>query len=445
MSSDLVLSARNVSKTYRIFSRPHDRVRSAWSERRGGPPRCFEVPAVQPISFDLYRGQTLAIIGRNGSGKSTLLQMLAGTLSPTTGTIERHGRISALLELGTGFNPDYSGRENVRLYGTILGLNDDELDEIEPKVVAFAEIGPFIDEPVRTYSSGMYVRLAFATAVHVVPEILIVDEALAVGDIFFQQKCFAYLANELASVSKLLVTHDLSSVSRLASHCLVLDKGELVFEGAPLEAIEAYTALHLRGRAALVPKNSVAREEPLELPLDGVVGEPTVDDVIVDEPPMDNLAQRSSDPDRLRVRRIRLEKVSGDARPVMLDANDVILVDGDHARLIIDLDLGQVVEEPVFGYLVRDRLGNALFGQNTAGSGIVIRRLDVGYHQVTMDLLWPEVEGGEYSLTFGLGDGNHPLHHTIVAWVQGLLRITAIPRRPVHGSFNNDILDVQVS
>jgi len=265
MSSELILAVRNVSKIYRVYSRPQQRLWQALDDRRGkGPRHCFEVPAVSNVSFELNRGDSIAIVGRNGSGKSTLLEMVVGTLTPTAGTVFRSGRVSALLELGAGFNPDFTGRQNFRLSAAIQGLSEEEIDATEPEVEAFAEIGPFMDEPVRTYSSGMYVRLAFASAVHVFPDLLIVDEALAVGDIFFQQKCFAFMEQRLAGTSKLIVTHDLPSAVRLSDRCLVMDRGHVVFDGAPLDAVEAYTALNLRERSTRTGSAGV----PLKLEVD---------------------------------------------------------------------------------------------------------------------------------------------------------------------------------
>ena len=190
----VAISVRSLSKEYRIFSRLDQRVLDALLVKfecklQSG----MRVKAVDGVSFEVETGSTLAIIGRNGSGKSTLLEMITGTLSPTQGTTVVDGRVSALLELGAGFNPDFTGRQNYRLNASILGLDDSEIKSVEPEVEAFAEWGNFMDEPFRTYSSGMYVRLAFATAVHVKPEILSVDEALAGGDVVFQQKYLDFL------------------------------------------------------------------------------------------------------------------------------------------------------------------------------------------------------------------------------------------------------------
>ena len=439
---DVVLTVDDVAKVYRVFGRPHHRVLQRIADARGSGRRyCFEVPAVAGVSFDLLRGETIAIIGRNGSGKSTLLEMIAGTLEPTRGRVWHSGRVSALLELGAGFNPDFSGRENFRINAAILGLTEGQIDEIERAVVRFAEIGEFIDEPVRTYSSGMYVRLAFATAVHVVPDLLIVDEALAVGDVFFQQKCFDYLTNELGATTKIIVTHDLASAVRLADRCLVMERGRVVFDGPPLAAVETYTALALAGRA---PTGSAVAQDTTAAEPDAV---PNENDAATKAFLQEGVAvdpTRSSNPDVLTVQRFRARRSrDGAVTPLLGDAS--LVIPGDRLTLDFTVSLRISVEQPVWGYLIRDRVGNALFGQNTVGSGLTVPSLAPGTYDVSMTLDWPEVEPGDYVLTFGLGDGRHPLHHRVVAWVQSVAKFTSAPERAVHGSFNNDIVSLQVT
>lgn len=433
MSSDLVLSVRDLEKVYRVYTRPHQRVMQAWADRRNaGPVHCFEVPAVRGISFDLERGDGISIIGRNGSGKSTLLEMLAGTLQPTAGKINRVGRVSALLELGAGFNPDFTGRQNFRMSAAIQGLSDAEIDSIEADVEAFAEIGPFIDEPVRTYSSGMYVRLAFAAAVHVFPDLLIVDEALAVGDIFFQQKCFDFIERRLGSTAKVLVTHDLASAVKLSSRCLVMDRGSVVFDGPPLEAVEVYTALNLRERSTRI--GSFAANAQV-LPDAGPISS-------VDAAELAWLTkvepERSSSPEALTINGLGIAR----KRPngwAPLEIEGAVVNPEDDLRITIDASVNIAVGQAIWGYLVRDRVGNSLFGQNSVGSGFDVDSLPAGRYQVNLYLPWPEVEQGEYTITIGLGDGAHPLHHSIIAWVQGVIRVICVPRRSVHGAFNNDL------
>lgn len=229
----LAIRARNLSKLYRIYDRPQDRLKQMLLWRLGrGYGREFW--ALRDISFEVSRGETVGIIGRNGSGKSTLLQIIAGTLAATSGEVTVNGRIAALLELGSGFNPEFTGRENVYLNGTILGLPREEMDERYAEIAAFADIGDFIDQPVKLYSSGMVVRLAFAVQAQVEPEILIVDEALAVGDFAFQHKCMSQIKRlQERGTSILLVTHDIAAVKAHCSQAIMLEHGQIYAAGEP--------------------------------------------------------------------------------------------------------------------------------------------------------------------------------------------------------------------
>jgi lipopolysaccharide transport system ATP-binding protein len=251
--SDLAISVRNVSKCYRVFDNQRSRLLHAlWSGHTKG---MQEVWALKDINFEIKRGEAVAIIGRNGSGKSTLLEILTGTLTPTSGQVEVHGRVSALLELGSGFNPEYSGRDNVILNGLLLGLRREEILERFGEIEAFADIGAAIDRPVKTYSSGMMMRLAFAVQVLCDPDILIIDEALSVGDFFFQQKCLSYIRELCAKgVTLLFVSHDMGTVRDICNRGICMTKGVVVFDGDNLEAIRRY--LHLNDNST----------PPVELP-----------------------------------------------------------------------------------------------------------------------------------------------------------------------------------
>lgn len=224
------ITLRHVSKIYRLYDRLSDRVKESLS--RKGRIRHQEFCAVRDLSFSVEKGTTLGIIGRNGAGKSTLLKLLTGIASPTEGEIRLTGRVSALLELGAGFNPDFTGRQNIRLNGTVMRIPREETEKRTADIIAFADIGSFIDQPVRTYSSGMFVRLAFAVAIHADPDILIVDEALAVGDLRFQLKCLEKF-REFQEKGKtiLFVSHDLHAVKRFCGRCIWLEKGALVMDG----------------------------------------------------------------------------------------------------------------------------------------------------------------------------------------------------------------------
>lgn len=239
MSSDIAISVKNLTKTYRIFNHPGDRIKQALTFGRVKFHK--EFTALKDVSFEIRRGETVGIIGRNGSGKSTLLQLICGILKPTSGSVIVNGRISALLELGSGFNPEFTGRENIYFQGVIMGFTPEEMDARVEDIIAFADIGEFIDQPVRTYSSGMFVRLAFAVAVHVDPEVLVIDEALAVGDSSFQTKCLKrinLIRNDGASI--LFVTHSLEQIAHFCDRALLLDRSAFIALGETAQVLDEY-------------------------------------------------------------------------------------------------------------------------------------------------------------------------------------------------------------
>jgi lipopolysaccharide transport system ATP-binding protein len=265
-SAEILIEARELTKAYRIWQKPSARLSAPLFEAAAGlfprqspPSRALvhaarrhsrDFYALSDVSFSIRRGEATGIIGRNGSGKSTLLQLIAGTLGPTSGSVTTHGRVSALLELGSGFNPEFTGRENVYLNGAIQGFTRDEMASRMPDVLAFADIGDFIDQPVKTYSSGMMMRLAFAVAVNVQPDVLIIDEALAVGDVFFSQKCFQRIREIVHRGATLIfVSHDMGAVQALCDRALLLSQGKLVFDGAPEDCVSRYFNLHSPSQA----------------------------------------------------------------------------------------------------------------------------------------------------------------------------------------------------
>ncbi|HJP99139.1 MAG TPA: ABC transporter ATP-binding protein [Rhodanobacteraceae bacterium] len=260
-SDDSSIRIEGLSKRYEIYAQPADRLKQMILPRLQRavhqPARAWfnEFWALRDVNFDVRKGETVGIVGRNGSGKSTLLQMICGTLSPTRGKVSVSGRIAALLELGAGFDPEFTGRENVRLSGLLYGLSEQELDARYDAILEFAEIGDFIDQPVKTYSSGMYVRLAFSVAINVSPDILVVDEALSVGDEAFQRKCFARIdAIRDAGATILFVSHAAGTVIELCDRAILLDQGELIAVGTPRFVVARYHKLLYSpaGRAAAI-------------------------------------------------------------------------------------------------------------------------------------------------------------------------------------------------
>ncbi|HEV8145923.1 MAG TPA: ABC transporter ATP-binding protein [Bryobacteraceae bacterium] len=335
-----MLEVRNVSKVYRLYRRPIDRLLEALPFTQKYSPAEFW--ALRDVSLSVERGEMLGVVGPNGSGKSTLLQIVSGILEPTTGSVETRGRIAALLELGAGFNPDFTGRENVFLNGEILGISRREMERVFPDIERFAEIGNFIDRPVKEYSSGMYVRLAFSTAIHVDPEILIVDEALAVGDAIFANRCIQKFEElKQRKVTVLFVSHDLGLVKRLSDRAALMVDGKVAAYGTPSEVVNRYVGLVLERQG---------RESPHE---DKRLGG----------------SFRHGD-GASRVIDVELLDAGGE-KTRSIDSGSPVTV---RVRARAERDL----EDPVAGMLIRNRLGIDVFGTNTRVEGMQIGRVPAG-------------------------------------------------------------------
>jgi lipopolysaccharide transport system ATP-binding protein len=316
---------QNVSKLYRLYRRPSDRLRELLPGSRA---RHTDFWALRDIAFTVEKGETLSLVGPNGCGKSTLLQIVAGILQPTAGRVVTRGRIAALLELGAGFNPEFSGRENVYLNGEIMGLSRQEIDKALPSIEAFAEIGEFIERPVKEYSSGMYVRLAFSTAIHVDPEILIVDEALAVGDAVFANRCvrkFQELRERKITV--LFVSHDLGLVKQLSDRAILLLNGRIEAQGAPKDVINRYIGLVLE------------RQEPKTKKEDRVRG-----------------SFRHGD-GASEILGVQILNARGEAL--------ALVSSGEPVTVRVRCRFHQAKSDPMVGILIRTRIGMDVYGTNT--------------------------------------------------------------------------------
>lgn len=426
--TDTVITIDRVSKVYRLYKKHVDRVKETFHPFRKKYFRPFT--ALNGISFNVQQGETIGVIGRNGSGKSTLLQIICGILQPSAGSVSVAGQISALLELGAGFNPEFSGRENVFLNASILGFSTEEIERKYADIARFADIGEFIDQPVKTYSSGMYIRLAFSIAVHVDPEILIVDEALAVGDIFFQQKCIQHMQNAMHACTKVITTHDMQMVANMCERVIVLDRGAIIFQGSPLKGIEYYQKLvhnevFERGSGIVETENPAAQTNVAH----------TID------PDGDWIAVPEDS--RGGAREVVIEKVkitTTDNMPVE------IVKAGDNLLLHFLVRSKMTKRNIIFGYTIKDRVGNAIFGENTVGCADGLADLDAGYHHVRLGITWPEIYPTKYTVTFGVGEGEHPFNHTIQCWAHNMISVSAIsPNRCIHAIFNNPITGIRIS
>lgn len=408
MSSDPAIRVSGLSKAYLIYPEPRDRLRQAVMPRvnrmlrRLGlrrEDRCYftEHWALQALSFEVPRGETLAIIGRNGSGKSTLLQLVCGTLTPTTGEVQVHGRVAALLELGSGFNPEYTGRENVLLNASVLGLSRDEALARMDRILAFADIGEFVDQPVKTYSSGMAMRLAFAVIAHVDADVLIIDEALAVGDAMFQQKCFRWLREFQARGTVLYCGHDTHAVAHLCQRAIWLDRGQVRMIGPAAEVAEAYAlfaGMETMGIADTASPLPSADAPPAALPAT-----------------LQPMAGRDSMGTGLAViTHVGLARKDGGTPPWFTGGEEVVLTLRVEAR--------QALADAIVGFIVKDRLGQGVTGANTLqqphGRSIPLAAGSAALLHLSFRL--PLLAPGDYAVTCTLGTGgqvNHVQHHWI--------------------------------
>jgi lipopolysaccharide transport system ATP-binding protein len=395
---------QGVSKSYAIYESPGDRFKELLSFNR--LKRHKDFLALEDVSFDVKRGETFCIVGENGSGKSTLLQLVAGILQPSAGKVAVNGRVSALLELGAGFNPEFTGRDNVYLNGSILGLTTRQIDERYRDIETFAEIGDFIDQPVKTYSSGMVVRLAFAVAINVDPEILLVDEALAVGDIYFRQRCMRKV-HELRShgITILFVSHAVSDVKAIGDRVLWLDHGRMVELGEPDVVIAKYLAAVTQKDSAYLT-HKAAEEETRQR------GGPVRAPEIVETIP--NVDHRYGD---MRAEVIGIAVLDERGRPLhMLDPASRIVV-RISVRAKDDLAM------PMVGFMLRNQLGIDFSGTNTAREGYELPPMQAGdVYTVDFHVDLPELYPASFSFSPAIADGTL-VAYTMCDWIDNAIAL----------------------
>ncbi len=402
----------SVSKSYSIYSSPSDRLKELVALNRRKYHSDFW--ALRDISFEVRRGETFCIVGENGSGKSTLLQIVAGILQPTSGTVHVGGRVSALLELGSGFNPEFSGRDNVYLNGAILGFSTREMDRKYPDIIDFAEIGDFIHQPVKTYSSGMAVRLAFAVAIHVDPDILLVDEALAVGDIYFRQRCMRKV-HELRArgVTILFVSHATGDVKALGDRALWLDRGCVREIGPTDKVVSKYLAAMAQKDSAYIaghapdsrPRNEAAQPKaPRRIPnIDHRFGDGRAEIVGIEVLNQAHEPISSLEPDSTIVVRITAQ------------AKDEIL-------------------QPIIGFMFRNHLGMDFAGTNTAREGCDLAPMFPG-DEITVDFRVevPELYASTFSFSPAIADGTLD-EYSICDWIDNAFALPMMrSQSPIYG------------
>ena len=405
-NEDLAISVKGLKKMYRLYNKPSDRLLDAFGLKKHNYKEHY---ALNGVDIDIKKGETIGIIGTNGSGKSTMLKIITGVLNPTEGSVSVNGRISALLELGAGFNMEYNGLENVYLNGTMMGFSRKEIDKRLDDILAFADIGDYIYQPVKTYSSGMFVRLAFAVAINIDPEILIVDEALSVGDVFFQSKCY-HKFEEFKAAGKtiLFVSHDLSSIAKYCDRVVVLNKGDKLAEGGPKEMIDLY-------KQVLV--GQFAHEK-----------DPEYKDILEDK------MSESTD---------MLEYGSEDARITEYYVTDSkglktnALIKGSEFTIHMHVKFARDVKQPIFAFTIKDVKGTEITGTNTMFEKTFLDDAKAGEE---FDITFTQnidLQGGQYLLSFGV-TGYKLDDFTVYHRLYDALDITVISDKNTVGFFDTN-------
>lgn len=410
--NDIVIKATNLSKIYRLYDRPSDRFREAIQPKKR---RSKDHYALTDIDLTIHKGETVGIIGTNGSGKSTILKIITGVLSPTSGEISVDGRISALLELGAGFNMEYNGIENIYLNGTMMGFSKKEIDERLDSILAFADIGDYVYQPCKTYSSGMFVRLAFAVAINIDPEILIVDEALSVGDVFFQAKCY-HKFEEFKQQGKtiLFVSHDLSSIAKYCDRVVLLNKGVKLAEGGPKEMIDAY-------KQVLVGQYQVPEE-------------------------MEDLTSKDS---AMGVNPDLLEYGTGAANIhdyYITDKNGVkttAIIKGEPFTIHYKVDFSEDIKAPIFAFTVKNIRGTEITGTNTMYEKAFLEPVKAGDSKEVTFTQNMDLQGGEYLLSFGV-TGYEADQFQVYHRLYDVLNVTVVSDKNTVGYYDmNSVIEVK--
>jgi lipopolysaccharide transport system ATP-binding protein len=433
----------NLSKCFQIYARPQDRLKQ-WIIPRlqrlvgVGPKTYFhDFWALHGVSLEIAQGKTIGIIGRNGSGKSTLLQLICGTLNPTTGHAEVRGRVAALLELGSGFNPEFTGRENVYMNASVLGLSKEQIDTRFSQIARFADIGEFISQPVKTYSSGMMVRLAFSVIAHVDADILIIDEALSVGDAFFTQKCMRFLRSFMGRGTILFVSHDTTSVLNLCDEVVWLDNGRVLERGVPKTVCGHYLEAFYETQVGQGVSARLGSEGSLD---DVAIATEGRDKTKPDTPSSSMNSESTAE---------SFGQGGGKITQVLLldDKNSPLswVTGGEQVTLRVIARVYQALDSPIVGFLVKDRLGQGLFGETIYLRDQVNPTEAIAGRQVQADFVFvmPVLGSGDYTITIALADGTaeaHVQHH----WIHDAAAFRCESLRPVYGVLGISMLRTHV-
>lgn len=403
------ITVKDVTKIYKLYDKPIDRLKEALNPFHKEYHKKFY--ALNNLSFEVKKGETVGIIGTNGSGKSTILKIITGVLTPTTGEVEVNGVISALLELGAGFNMDYTGIENIYMNGTMMGFSKKEMDAKLQEILDFADIGDFVYQPVKTYSSGMFVRLAFALAINVEPEILIVDEALSVGDVFFQSKCYRRMEEiRHKGTTILMVTHDMGSIIKYCDKVVLLNKGNFVAEGAPGHMVDLYKKI-LAGQM-----EGLEAAKDVDSDFSGETAEKEQKEKTY-QLPHGKLMK-----DSLTINSNRTEYGDGRAEIYDLGLFDQrgnltnLLLKGEEFTIKEKIRFAAPIQSPIFTYTIKDKKGTDLTGTNTMFEGTDIKPVKAGDEYEVSFTQKMTLQGGEYLLSMsctGFEQGEHTVYHRL--------------------------------
>ncbi len=421
MDKNLAISVQGVSKIYKLYDKPIDRLKEAVSLTHKSYHRDFF--ALSDISFDVKKGETVGIIGTNGSGKSTILKIITGVLSPTTGTAEVSGNISALLELGAGFNSEYTGLENIYMNGTMMGFSRQEMERRMDDILRFADIGDFVNQPVKTYSSGMFVRLAFALAINVDPEILIVDEALSVGDVFFQAKCYRRMEEMMKNgTTILMVSHDMGSIIKYCDKVVLLNRGHFVAEGEAGKMVDLYKKILANQTDELAEALIEEKKEALGLPVEATVSDKRMKDRMNLNPEVQEYGDG----------RANFEDFGTlDARGNVTN----LLLKGEMFTIRERVRFHAPIENPIFTYTLRDKKGTDITGTNTLFEGTEIKPVKDGDVYTVSFRQKMNLQGGEYLLSMsctGYENGEHVVYHRLY----NVLSLTVISNKNTVGFYD---------
>ena len=403
------ITVKDVTKIYKLYDKPIDRLKEALNPFHKEYHKKFY--ALNNLSFEVKKGETVGIIGTNGSGKSTILKIITGVLTPTTGEVEVNGVISALLELGAGFNMDYTGIENIYMNGTMMGFSKKEMDAKLQEILDFADIGDFVYQPVKTYSSGMFVRLAFALAINVEPEILTVDEALSVGDVFFQSKCYRRMEEiRQKGTTILMVTHDMGSIIKYCDKVVLLNKGNFVAEGAPGHMVDLYKKI-LAGQM-----EGLEAAKDVDSDFSGETAEKEQKEKTY-QLPHGKLMK-----DSLTINSNRTEYGDGRAEIYDLGLFDQrgnltnLLLKGEEFTIKEKIRFAAPIQSPIFTYTIKDKKGTDLTGTNTMFEGTDIKPVKAGDEYEVSFTQKMTLQGGEYLLSMsctGFEQGEHTVYHRL--------------------------------